>query len=118
MALRQRLIQSQSQLQTQVEIDPHDYYWMNLGCSSNGVSNDEGYSKEYLKLGFDISEMASFSSGAWDGYGYHPSIKCIELTEKFYYTNSHIPHHRDKTYYQWDKDIIRYIDKKLKSKYS
>ena len=40
----------------------------------------------------------------------------VEVTEKFYYTNSNTPHHEEVEYYEWNGNLKNYINKKPKER--
>ena len=102
MALRQRLIQAQLHLQKTDEFNPDDYIWMSLGWARIGVSNEEGYSKEFISIG---TEKGTGSTGR-----NLFRIDAVEIAEKFYYSNADTPHHTDYTYYDWTGNLVDYVN--------
>ena len=82
------------------DFDPDNYVWCDLGQTQIGVSNKEGYSKDFIAIGPEIPCKV------------HNRIDIVRFTEKFYYTNSQTPHHVDEQYLVWSGNLIDYIDRK------
>ena len=96
-------------LQITHDFEPDDYIWCDLGQTQIGVSNDEGYSKEFIAIGSEIPLVNSITK--INGKA-HNRIDIVRFTEKFYYTNSQTPHHVDEQYLVWSGNLIDYIDRK------
>ena len=104
-----QLRQSLSQIQALDEVEPDEYIWLDLGWFHTGVSNDEGYSKEFISLG-------KYSLEPYVGDEF--KIDIVQIIEKFYYTHSQESHHEDKYYFEWNGKLIDYINKKRRNKYA
>jgi len=106
-----KLRQSQSLDQVQVldEINPYDYMWIDLGWFDIGVSNDEGYSKEFISIGKYILERP-----VSDEF----KIDIVRIVEKFYYTNSQDSHHEDEQYFERNGKLVDYVNKKRRKRYA
>jgi len=107
MKLRQS--QSLSQIQTLKEVDPDEYIWLDLGWFDIGVSNDEGYSKQFISVGkYALEPYVS------DEF----KIDIVQIIEKFYYTNSQESHHEDEQYFEWNGKLVDYTNKKRRNRYA
>ena len=88
------------------EINPDDFVWIPLGHFANGVRNDEGFSKRFMSLG-----SRRVSMGFKDYHMSHLSrkIHIVQISEKFYYTNSKKHHHVDVNFFEWSGNIKDYM---------
>ena len=98
---QRKIVNLQLTLQQTKEFNPDDYIWIDLGWVQIGIRNDEGYSKEYVSLGFKLLNSTS-----------NTEIDIVKITQKFYYSHASTPHHEEERYFNWNGKLIDYLDVK------
>lgn len=98
---QRKIVNLQLTLQQIKEFNPDDYIWIDLGWVQIGIKNDEGYSKEYVSLGFKLLNSTS-----------NTEIDIVKITQKFYYSHASTPHHEEERYFNWNGKLIDYLDVK------
>jgi len=85
-----------------------DYIWFDLGWTQIGVTNEEGYSKEYIAIGFEVLDSTTNKRLM----NTITKIDIVKVTQKFYYSHANIPHHEEERYFNWNGKLIDYLDVK------